>query len=294
MSADVGRHDAQLSSRFDGWKLYPYMRALHATHEIRGRYVYRCESGAAPEFEISRDRVYPYIAPGGPLYEIRDDRYVHAFGQPWPLFELRTTVEAPGVDLGPTDDQRRSLRAAVDANEATSTADPLIQDALMPNEIHRVLFICTDNAARSIMAEALMNTLGKARGFRASSAGTRPADAVHPLAFKALKDHGLSIDGLRSKQWEEVEASGLVLDFVVTLCDEAAGEPPPAWPGEPLSAHWSIPDPTRVEGTDEAREGAFMDVLVSLRRRIDLMLALPLASLDRVALHQHIRDIATQ
>lgn len=157
---------------------------------------------------------------------------------------------------------------------------------------YNVLFICTGNSARSILAEGLMNSLGASRGFRGYSAGSHPKGQVHPLALKTLAAHRVPTDGFRSKSWDEFAQPGApTLDFVFTVCDQAAGEVCPLWPGQPVTAHWGMPDPAAVEGSDEAQAKAFADTLITLRRRIELMLALPIHTLDRMELHQQVRDI---
>ena len=165
----------------------------------------------------------------------------------------------------------------------------------MSDKTHNVLFICTGNSARSIIAEGLMNSLGASRGFRAWSAGSHPRGSVHPLALKTLAAHRIPTDGFRSKGWEEfARQDAPALDFVFTVCDQAAGEVCPVWPGQPMTAHWGMPDPAAVDGTDPARDKAFLDTFVTLKRRIELMLALPLESLDRMALHRQVRDIGAR
>lgn len=161
----------------------------------------------------------------------------------------------------------------------------------MTQKIHHVLFICTHNSARSIMAEGLLNHLGEGR-FKAWSAGSHPRGAVHPLALRTLSALQMPADGFRSKDWEEFSLPDAPrMDFVFTVCDKAAGEVCPVWPGQPMTAHWGVADPAAVEGTDEQRIRAFRDAAMILRRRIELMLALPLASLDRMALHREITAI---
>lgn len=159
-----------------------------------------------------------------------------------------------------------------------------------PKTFH-VLFICTRNSARSIMAEGMLNHLGRGR-FQAWSAGSHPAGEVHPLALATLADMNLPTAGYRSKDWNEFAQPGApALDFVLTVCDKAAGEACPVWPGQPVSAHWGVADPAEIEGTDEARAKAFRDAASVLRRRIELMLALPLASLDALSLQRELREI---
>ena len=156
----------------------------------------------------------------------------------------------------------------------------------MSDTIKNVLFVCTGNSARSIIAEGLMNHLAGNR-FRAYSAGSHPKGEVHPLALEALKHFRLPNDGFRSKSWEEFAGPDAPqLDFVFTVCDNAAGEMCPVWPGQPMTAHWGLPDPAAVEGSDEVKRKAFHDTVVSMKRRIELMLALPMASLNRMAIQR--------
>ena len=154
-----------------------------------------------------------------------------------------------------------------------------------------VLFICTGNSARSIIAEGLMNHLGGKR-FRAYSAGSHPKADVHAMALDALAHFHMPNDGFRSKSWDEfARPDAPQLDFVFTVCDNAAGEMCPVWPGQPMTAHWGLPDPATVEGSDELKRKAFQDTVVAMKRRIELMLALPMASLDRMAIQRDLRDI---
>jgi arsenate reductase len=165
----------------------------------------------------------------------------------------------------------------------------------MADKTYNVLFVCTGNSARSILAEALMNDMGAHRGFKAYSAGSHPRGEVHPWALKTLADHHFATDGFRSKTWEEfARPDAPQLDFVFTVCDQAAGEVCPVWPGQPMTAHWGLPDPAAVEGSDEAIHKAFLDTFITLKRRIELMLALPLASLDKMALQREIKNIGMQ
>ena len=157
-----------------------------------------------------------------------------------------------------------------------------------------VLFICTHNSARSIMAEAILNSLGAGR-FQAFSAGSHPATAVHPLALRTLAGMHLPTEGYRSKDWAEFAAPGApALDFVFTVCDKAAGEVCPVWPGQPMTAHWGVEDPSAFEGTEPEKLKVFRDAAMVLRRRIELMLALPMAALDRRAIEREIRAIGTR
>jgi arsenate reductase len=158
-------------------------------------------------------------------------------------------------------------------------------------KIYNVLFVCTHNSARSITAEGLLNSLGRGN-FVAWSAGSHPAGRVHPIALKTLERLCIPTDGYRSKDWSEFAQAGAPrMDFVFTVCDSAAGEVCPVWPGQPMTAHWGVPDPAAVQGTEEEKAKAFWDSAVVLKRRIELMLALPLASLDRFAIQREIKDI---
>jgi arsenate reductase len=157
--------------------------------------------------------------------------------------------------------------------------------------VYNVLFNCTGNSARSIMAEGLTTSLGFGH-FKAFSAGSHPNGTVNPLALSTLKQWHVPVDGFRSKNWDEFALAGApVLDFVFTVCDRAAGEVCPVWPGQPMTAHWGVPDPVSVEGTDEQKARAFMDVAIVLKRRIELMLALPLASLAGLSLQREVDRI---
>lgn len=154
-----------------------------------------------------------------------------------------------------------------------------------------VLFICTHNSARSIMAEGILNALGAGR-FRAYSAGSHPATAVNPLALRTLAGMHLPTEGYRSKDWAEFATPDAPeLHFVFTVCDKAAGEVCPVWPGQPMTAHWGVEDPSAFEGSEEQTLKVFRDTAMVLRRRIELMLALPMAALDRMAIEREIREI---
>jgi arsenate reductase len=164
----------------------------------------------------------------------------------------------------------------------------------MSHKIYHVLFICTHNSARSIMAEGLLNSAGRG-GFIGHSAGSQPRGEVHPLALATLAKLRLPTDGYRSKSWSEFAApEAPQMDFVFTVCDNAAGEVCPVWPGQPMTAHWGVPDPAAVPGDEEERAKAFWHSATMLKRRIDLMLALPLASLDRLALQREVSAIGTR
>jgi protein-tyrosine-phosphatase len=159
-----------------------------------------------------------------------------------------------------------------------------------------VLFVCTGNSARSIMAEVAMNhpTIGGGK-FRAFSAGSHPKGDVHPLALELLRDSRLPIDGLRSKSWMEFAGPGAPeLDFVFTVCDQAAREVCPAWPGQPMTAHWGVPDPAAVRGSHADKRRAFRDAFNVLSRRISLFASLPFDKLSRLALQERVRRIGEQ
>lgn len=159
---------------------------------------------------------------------------------------------------------------------------------------YNVLFLCTGNSARSIMAEAIMNYKGRPN-FSAYSAGSHPSGAVRPEAIAELESANLPTDGLRSKSWDEfAKPDAPKLDFVFTVCDAAAKEVCPIWPGHPLTAHWGVPDPAAVRGTSEEIKRAYRDAFISLERRIDLFLSLPLATIDTLAIKQEIDNIGHQ
>jgi protein-tyrosine-phosphatase len=156
---------------------------------------------------------------------------------------------------------------------------------------YNVLFLCTGNSARSIIAECVLNRLGGAR-FRAHSAGSFPKGAVHPYALELLERAGYPTAGLRSKSWDEFAKPGAVpLDFVFTVCDRAAQEVCPVWPGQPMTAHWGLPDPAAVEGKEAEKRVAFADTLRMLTNRISVFLNLPIVSLDRLSLQRRLTDI---
>lgn len=159
-----------------------------------------------------------------------------------------------------------------------------------------VLFLCSGNSARSILGEAAINNLAISQGkFCGYSAGSHPKGEVNPHAIELLKRSKISVEGLRSKSWDEFAKPGAPsLDFVFTVCDQAAGEQCPYWPGQPMTAHWGMPDPATVEGTHEQKMHAFADTFQVLRRRIELFASLPFDKLDRLALHQRVSDIARQ
>jgi arsenate reductase len=159
---------------------------------------------------------------------------------------------------------------------------------------YNVLFLCTGNSARSIMAEAIMNVKGK-NSFTAFSAGSHPSGVVRPEALKQLEIARVPAQGLRSKSWSEFAQTGAPkLDFVFTVCDNAAKEACPLWPGQPMTAHWGVPDPAALVGTPEQVQRAFRDAFFMLDRRISLFLSLPLASLDRLAIKREVDKIGQQ
>ena len=159
-----------------------------------------------------------------------------------------------------------------------------------------ILFLCTGNSARSILAEALANYAPVANGrFRAFSAGSHPKGEVHPLASWLLVQQHIPAEGLRSKSWDEfARADAPRMDFVITVCDQAAGEVCPVWPGQPMIAHWGVPDPAAVTGSIGEQQRAFKDAFVTLRRRIELLACLPIEKLSRLALEEHLARIGKE
>lgn len=161
----------------------------------------------------------------------------------------------------------------------------------MSDQVYNVLFLCTGNSARSILAEAVLRHLGAGR-FQSYSAGSQPKGTVNPFAIKVLQSVGLPPDGLRSKSWEEFARPGApIMDFVFTVCDNAAGESCPVWPGQPMTAHWGIEDPAAVEGTDIQKEAAFVQALRFMRNRVSTFTSLPLRSIDKLSLGTRLREI---
>lgn len=161
----------------------------------------------------------------------------------------------------------------------------------MTARTYNTLFLCTGNSARSIMAESLLNVWGRKR-FRAFSAGSHPTGTVHPLALQLLDQMRMPLPNARSKDWSEFTGEGAPqLDFVFTVCDAAAGESCPVFPGQPMSAHWGVPDPAAVEGDETVRMLAFRNAFRQLENRIKLFTALPLQSIDRVRLQKNLDDI---
>jgi len=161
----------------------------------------------------------------------------------------------------------------------------------MSDRFFNVLFLCTGNSARSILAEAILNHIGQGR-FRALSAGSHPAGEVNPYVLKLLNEQGIPVSELRSKSWDEFARDGAPqLDFVFTVCDKAAGEACPVWLGQPMTAHWGIEDPAAVEGSDAAKEHAVSTAFRLLTRRISLFISLPLDKLDSIALKREVDHI---
>ena len=155
----------------------------------------------------------------------------------------------------------------------------------------KILVLCTGNSARSILGESILNKDGRGR-FRAFSAGSHPKGVVNPFALKVLKAYGYPAEGFSSKPWEVFAVPGApVMDFVFTVCDDAAGEACPVWPGQPMTAHWGIEDPARVEGTDIEKEAAFVQAFKYLKNRISIFTALPLKNLSGMALKSKLREI---
>ncbi|MEP6633576.1 MAG: arsenate reductase ArsC [Luteimonas sp.] len=161
----------------------------------------------------------------------------------------------------------------------------------MSARVYNVLFLCTGNSARSIMAEALLNVLGRGR-FIAFSAGSHPSGKVQPMAAEMAQSIGYDVSKIRSKSWDEFAADDAPeMDIVITVCDNAAGESCPVWLGHPALAHWGVPDPVEVKGDDDKRKRAYTAAFATLRRRIELLLALPLDKLDRLAAQSKLREI---
>lgn len=159
---------------------------------------------------------------------------------------------------------------------------------------YNILFLCTGNSARSIMAEALTNLLSKGR-FQAYSAGSTPFGQVNPFALEKIRALPIEMPELRSKSWEEfAQPDAPKMDFIITVCDTARGETCPVWPGQPVTAHWGFEDPVKVEGTDEEKRRVFHNVWVGMTKRIELLLNLPVASLDRDSLRSRLQDVHQQ
>lgn len=161
----------------------------------------------------------------------------------------------------------------------------------MPDRVFNVLFLCTGNTARSVLAEGILRHDGRGR-FNAFSAGSQPKGVVNPFALKTLENYGYPADGYRSKNWDEFAAPDAPhMDFIFTVCDNAAGEACPAWPGKPVSAHWGIEDPAAVEGSDIDKQRAFNQAFRFMRNRIQAFIALPIKSLDALSLQSRLKEI---
>ena len=159
---------------------------------------------------------------------------------------------------------------------------------------YNILVLCTGNSARSIIGEALFNTMGGGR-FKAYSAGSHPTGKVNPFAIEQVERLGYPTEELRSKSWDEFAQPGAPeLDFVITVCDRAAGEVCPFWPGQPVTAHWGFPDPAAVEGSDEVKRAAFTQTMHQIRNRVQLFLSLPMETLDRMAIEKRVRAIGQE
>lgn len=164
----------------------------------------------------------------------------------------------------------------------------------MAGQIYNVLFLCTGNSARSQMAECLLNRLGRDR-FRAFSAGSHPKEQVHPMTLDLLRRRGHDVTGLRAKDWSQfTETDAPKMDFVITVCDKAAGEVCPVWPGQPITAHWGFADPVDAAGNEAERKIAFADVYRELSTRLEIFLSLPMGQLDKLTLQQRLREMDVQ
>ena len=164
----------------------------------------------------------------------------------------------------------------------------------MADRVYNVLFLCTGNSARSIIAEAILNRLGQGR-FKAFSAGSRPKGHVHPYTLDLLRNLNYPTDGFRSKSWDEFAVPGAPkLDFVFTVCDDAANESCPVWPGQPMTAHWGVPDPAAVEGTEAEKRFGFADTCRMMTNRISVFTSLPIASLDHLSLQKRLNEIGSR
>jgi len=179
------------------------------------------------------------------------------------------------------------------ANDCWTTLPPVANplELPVPDKIYNVLFLCTGNSARSILAEAILQREGLGK-FNAYSAGSQPKGEVHPYALDLLKQLNHSTKGFRSKSWDEFAVAGAPkLDFVFTVCDNAAAEVCPIWPGQPMTAHWGVPDPAAVEGTEAEKRLAFADTYRMMKNRISIFVNLPMSSLDRLSLQKKLSDI---
>jgi protein-tyrosine-phosphatase len=166
-----------------------------------------------------------------------------------------------------------------------------MSDSLPSDRVFNVLFLCTHNSARSVLAESILNRSGNGK-FRAFSAGSQPRGKINPYAIDLLRNLGYDVSGLRSKSWDEFAAAGAPqMDFVFTVCDNAAQEVCPLWPGQPMTAHWGVPDPSTAEGTEAEKRVAFANAYRMLQRRVDVFTSLPMKSLERLAIQKKIEEI---
>ncbi len=185
----------------------------------------------------------------------------------------------------------KGVRKSAAGPTAWPRAAAIEKERGLPERIYNVLFLCTGNSARSIMAEAILNRLGDGR-FKAFSAGSLPRGQVNPLALQLLEERDHPTADLRSKSWAEFSGPGAIpLDFIFTLCDSAARETCPLWPGQPMTGHWGLPDPDAVAGTESARLAAFADCYRALESRIDRFIKLPMRTLDELSLQRHLAQI---
>jgi len=212
------------------------------------------------------------------------------------VYLLTTSAERYFGRLGYERASRESVPPGIRATQEFSKLCPASSSLLvktMEPKILNVLFLCTGNSARSILAECVINDLSTSRGrFRGYSAGSHPEGTIHPFTLELLQRSHISTEWLRSKSWDEfAKPDSPPLDFVFTVCDQAAGETCPYWPGQPVTAHWGTPDPAAVEGSDEQKRRAFADTFIVLRRRIELFASLPFAKLDRLALQRSVTEI---
>jgi arsenate reductase len=164
----------------------------------------------------------------------------------------------------------------------------------MTERFYNVLFLCTGNSARSVLAESCLNSLGNRR-FRGYSAGSFPTGKVNPFALELLRQHNMPTEGLRSKPWDEFAKPGAPqMDIIFTVCDQAAGETCPIWPGQPVSAHWGVADPAAAAGTDDEKRAAFLQAYATLRKRIERLVEMPIDQLDRTAIEQRLQQIGQE
>ena len=214
------------------------------------------------------------------------------------LYLLTTSADrffaSLGYESAPRETAPQGIRQRPQFSSLCPSTSTLMAKKLQ-RRVFNVLFLCTGNSARSILAEGILNhSLGRGR-FRGFSAGSHPKSEPHPYAIRLLTEHGIPATDLRSKSWDEfARPESPSMDFVITVCDQAAGEQCPFWPGQPISAHWGLPDPAAVEASEEARRKAFSDAFMTLRRRVELFTSLPMGALDRIGLQERMRQIGRQ